>query len=86
MSIHLDHILLSSRDLGEEHLQEEELCCQLDSTPGASLAVQGLGFHTFNTRVEGSIPGWGNKIPYANDTDKRKNKTKQNRERERFHF
>ena len=76
MSIYLDHILLFSRDLEEEHLWEEELCFQWDSTPGASLAVQGSGLHTFNTRGEGSIRGWGNKIPYAGDTDIREKKKK----------
>ena len=43
---------------------------------GTSLRVQWLRLHTCTAGDMGSIPGWGTKIPYAEQSDQKKKKKK----------
>ena len=50
---------------------------KIKSSPGNSLEVQQLGLSTFTARAQGSIPGWGTKIPLAVQTNQKIKKINQ---------
>ena len=56
---------------------------------GNSLAVQWLGLGAFTAGAQGSIPGWGTKIPHDaqhSQTEKKKQQKKEPQDQRYFHL